>query len=293
MQYHRLALGLVAGSSAANSVNGLLLRSVEAANEWQLVFYRSASLAVSLAIVFVLLHRTRVWAELRRLTGVSIAGGVALSVTNTGFIWSVQHTTVANTMFVLGAIPFFTAILAWLFLGERVARKLWITIGLAMTGVLIMVWDGVGTGSAFGNGMAVLTALGFATYVVILRRGRATDMLPIIVFSGILSASVAAVMVGFDLSVSVRDAGLMIVWGAGLSALVHFLFTFGSRHVQGAELSLMALLEFALAPIWVLLVFDERPTALTLAGGVLVMLAVFAQAGPAFRKTPPTPDAAK
>lgn len=290
MNYHRLALCLVAGSSAANSVNGLLLRSVEAANEWQLVFYRSASLALSLAIVFLLIHRTNAWTELKRLSGVSIAGAVALSVTNTGFIWSVQHTTVANTMFVLGAIPFFTAILAWLFLGERVAGKLWGTIGLAMAGVLIMVGDGIGTGNAFGNAIAVLTAFGFATYVVILRRGRTTDMLPIVVLSGMLSAGVAAAMVQLDLSVPVRDAGLMIVWGAGLSALVHFLFTFGSRHVQGAELSLMALLEFALAPIWVLLVFDERPTALTLVGGTLVMAAVLAQAGPAFRKDRDVPD---
>ena len=290
MNYHRLALCLVAGSSAANSVNGLLLRSVEAANEWQLVFYRSASLALSLAIVFLLIHRTNAWTELKRLSGVSIAGAVALSVTNTGFIWSVQHTTVANTMFVLGAIPFFTAILAWLFLGERVAGKLWGTIGLAMAGVLIMVGDGIGTGNAFGNAIAVLTAFGFATYVVILRRGRTTDMLPIVVLSGMLSAGVAAAMVQLDLSVPVRDAGLMIVWGAGLSALVHFLFTFGSRHVQGAELSLMALLEFALAPIWVLLVFDERPTALTLVGGTLVMAAVLAQAGPAFRKGRDVPD---
>ena len=290
MNYHRLALCLVAGSSAANSVNGLLLRSVEAANEWQLVFYRSASLALSLAIVFLLVHRTNAWTELKRLSGVSIAGGVALSVTNTGFIWSVQHTTVANTMFVLGAIPFFTAILAWLFLGERVAGKLWGTIGLAMAGVLIMVGDGIGTGNAFGNAIAVLTAFGFATYVVILRRGRTTDMLPIVVLSGMLSAGVAAAMVQLDLSVPVRDAGLMIVWGAGLSALVHFLFTFGSRHVQGAELSLMALLEFALAPIWVLVVFDERPTALTLVGGTLVMAAVLAQAGPAFRKDRDVPD---
>ena len=290
MNYHRLALCLVAGSSAANSVNGLLLRSVEAATEWQLVFYRSASLALSLAIVFLLIHRTNAWTELKRLSGVSIAGAVALSVTNTGFIWSVQHTTVANTMFVLGAIPFFTAILAWLFLGERVAGKLWGTIGLAMAGVLIMVGDGIGTGNAFGNAIAVLTAFGFATYVVILRRGRTTDMLPIVVLSGMLSAGVAAAMVQLDLSVPVRDAGLMIVWGAGLSALVHFLFTFGSRHVQGAELSLMALLEFALAPIWVLVVFDERPTALTLVGGTLVMAAVLAQAGPAFRKDRDVPD---
>ena len=115
-------------------------------------------------------------------------------------------------------------------------------------------------------------------------------MLPIVVLSGMLSAGVAAAMVQLDLSVPVRDAGLMIVWGAGLSALVHFLFTFGSRHVQGAELSLMALLEFALAPIWVLLVFDERPTALTLVGGTLVMAAVLAQAGPAFRKDRDVPD---
>lgn len=284
MDYHRLALCLVAGSSAANSVNGLLLRSVDYANEWQLVFYRSASLAASLACVFVLIHRRNVWAELCKLTGASIAGSIALSVTNAGFIWSVQHTTVANTMFVLGAIPFFTALLARMFLGERVSPRLWLAIGAAMVGVLVMVWDGIGTGNAFGNILAVVTAFGFAIYVVILRHGRASDMLPVVVLSGLISASGAALFTEFTLVISFHDAGLMIFWGGILSALVHFLFTFGSRHVQGAELSLMALLEFALAPIWVLLMFSEHPTTLTLVGGALVMAAVFTQAIPSLRR---------
>ena len=189
-------------------------------------------------------------------------------------------------MFVLGAAPFFTAILARIWLGEMIDRRLWATIGLAMGGVVIMVWDGLEDGTLFGNVLAVVTALGFATYVVVLRHGRATNMLPIVILGATFSTVVALALSGFDLRVPWRDAGLMIVWGAGLSALVHLLFTFGARHVQGAELSLMALLEFALAPIWVLVVFSERPSALTLVGGMLVMTAVLNRALAAWRASP-------
>jgi drug/metabolite transporter (DMT)-like permease len=275
---YRLALVLVAAGSSANSVNGLLLRSIEAATEWQLVFYRSASLAVSLTFVYVFIHRRDTARELAKLTRLSLAGSLALSATNIGFIWSVQHTTVANTMFMLGAIPFLTAILARVFLKELVSTRLWCSVTIAMGGVSLMVWDGIGTGTMFGNALALFTAVSFATYIVILRRGRSTDMLPVVVLGAWVSVLISSTMANFNLVISWHDIGLMVVWGGVLSALVHFFFTYGSRHVQGAELSLFALLEFALAPIWVLIVFDERPSDLSLVGGTLVMLAVLAHA---------------
>lgn len=278
MNLRNAALLLVGGSSAANSVNGLLLRSVEDANEWQLVFYRSIALGFTLFCVFLIRHRTGAWREFTRLGWLGLAGAIALSVTNMGFIWSIQHTTVANTMFLLGAVPFFTALLARAVLGERITPVLWIAIIIAMTGVCIMVWDGLGQGTLLGNGFAVLTALGIASYVVILRRGRHMDMVPVIVIGAAISVVVSASFTKFDLAISLHDASLMLFWGGVLSAMVHLLITFGARHVQGAELSLMTLFEFTLAPLWVLLVFAERPSNLTIVGGAMVIIAVVGQA---------------
>ena len=78
----------------------------------------------------------------------------------------------------------------------------------------------------------------------------------------------------FDLAVPLSDFAIAFAWGGIISATVHGLFVWGSRFVQGAELTLVVLLEFILAPVWVWLAFSERPSLLTLVGGVLVLSAV-------------------
>ncbi len=52
------------------------------------------------------------------------------------------------------------------------------------------------------------------------------------------------------------------------------LFVFGARRVTPVETALMGALEVPITPLWVWLVFDEAPTAPTLAGGALVLVAV-------------------
>ena len=71
-----------------------------------------------------------------------------------------------------------------------------------------------------------------------------------------------------------HDGLLCLIWGGGIVTIVHFLFIQGSRHVPGAEIMLITLIEFTLGPIWVWIGFGERPTAMALAGGVLVLAAV-------------------
>ena len=57
---YRLAIFLVVASSAINSVNGLLLRSIESATPWQIIAIRSAALAVALIGVFLVQQRREI-----------------------------------------------------------------------------------------------------------------------------------------------------------------------------------------------------------------------------------------
>jgi drug/metabolite transporter, DME family len=57
------------------------------------------------------------------------------------------------------------------------------------------------------------------------------------------------------------------------------LLSLGARLIPAAEVALISLLEIALGPLWVWLVLSERPSAATLAGGVVVVGAVAVQAG--------------
>ena len=281
--HYRLALLLVIASAVANSANGLILRSMDSAGGWQVIFYRSCFLAGTLSVVFVLQSGWRVQAALWELRAWALLGVVAVAAVNTCFILSMTYTTVANTMFVLSAAPFFTALLGWLVLRETVERGVWIAMCVALTGIGVMLWDGLGAGALLGNALAVLAAFCFGTFVVVLRKGRAVNMLPVVILGTMLGALNAAFMSGWALSISLHDVALLFIWGALLSGVVHVIFAWSSRHVPGAELTLLILIEFILSPMWVWLLAGEEPSRATLIGGALVIASVASRALMSFR----------
>ena len=281
--YYRTALLLVIASSVANSANGLVVRSLESADAWQIVFYRSWFLAGAIAVVFAVQSGGRVRAALRDLRPWMVVGSCMIAAVNTCFILSITHTTVANTMFLLSGAPFFAALLGRLVLGETVERGVWLAMSVALAGMAVMLWDGFGAGTLFGNSLALLAAFCFGAFAVVLRKGRGVNMLPIVVLGAVLGGVSGGVMSGGALAIPLRDAALLFLWGALLSGTVHVIFTWGSRHVPGAELTLLILIEFILSPMWVWLFVDERPSLATLVGGALVLASVASRAIGSFR----------
>ena len=280
---YRLALLLVIASSVGNSGSGLILRSMDSADGWQVVFWRSCFLTLALGTVFVVQSGWRVRAAMRELRPWALLGSLCIASVNTCFILALTLTTVANTMFMMSGAPFFAALLGWLVLGERVERGVWLAMGVALVGMGVMVWDGLGAGTLLGNALAVATAFCFGAFVVILRKGRTTNMLPIVILGTVLAAINAAVLSGWAFSISWHDVALLFLWGALLAGTVHAIFTWASRHVPGAELTLLVLIEFILSPLWVWLVIDEQPSLATLIGGALVMASVASRAIASFR----------
>ena len=283
---YRLALFLVIASAFANSLNGLIVRVIDSATDWQIIFWRSLFLTGGLLTVFVAQYGWRIGGALRELRPWALLGSLAIASVNTFFILSLTHTTVANTMFLLSAAPFFTALLGWLVLGETVERGVWAGMVVALVGIGVMLWDGRGAGTLLGNAFAVATALSFAGFVVVLRKGRAVNMLPVVILGTVLGTVNAAFMCGWALSISLHDAGLLFVWGAIISGAVHAIFTWSSRFVPGAELTLLILIEFVLSPMWVWLVIGETPSNATLIGGALVIASVASRGIASFREQP-------
>ncbi len=270
----RYAVWLIAASSLLISVNGFMLRSIESANEWQVIFGRQAFFTPAILIVLLIRYRTHLLRLFVESGWVGLAAGVCLGLANPTVILAMTHTTVANAMFILGACPLITAVLARIFLREQLSRATLVAIGVAMIGIGIMLADGLGAGSSLGNALALLCALFFSMFVIFLRVGKDRNMLPTSITGGAIGAIVGLAGAGFDYHLTMHDSLLCLIWGGGIVTIVHFLFIQGSRHVPGAEIMLITLIEFTLGPIWVWMGFGERPTAMALAGGVLVLAAV-------------------
>ena len=265
-------------SSVIISFGGLISRSMEAADPNQINFYRSLTFCLLLGLVFVFNHRARSVQNFRKVGWSGIAASGCLTVAGIAFMQALAHTTVANTMFTMAAIPFITAGFAFVFLRERLSALTLITMVAAAAGVALMVVESIGLGSIFGNLMALITALGFSGFAVIVRHNRHIDMMPALILSGVLIVLISAALRYDNLDISWWDIGLCMLWGGVLSGLGNCMFIIASRHLVAGELTLFMLLEFALSPLWVWLVVRETPTHWALAGGVLVIVAVATRA---------------
>lgn len=217
--------------------------------------------------------------RLRRafLTGGRASAGVAvfMAISSGTFMLALSYASVANVLFMQAVAPMLAALLARLFLGERVTRRVQLAMALALAGVGVMV-GGPGAPGWIGVALSVLMTFAFAAVLVIARHSHAVSMAPASCVSQALVVAVAAPFA------TIHDAGaqdllLLVALGVGQIGLGLVLFTAGARLIPAAQTALLSLLEIVLAPVWVWAVFQERPSAATIVGGAIVLLALLVQ----------------
>tara|TARA_B100001142_G_C14318517_1_gene649465 strand:- start:553 stop:1410 length:858 start_codon:yes stop_codon:yes gene_type:complete len=278
----QLAILLMIASSVVISFSGLVVRLLDA-GPLVMNFYRALFLMGAILVLLVLRYRA---AAIVRVIGVGWPGlmaGAMLAGAGITFLQSMTHTTVANTLFVLGGIPFVTSGLAWIFLKEKPSRPTLVTMIIAFFGIVIMIGEGFTIGSAYGNLMALMTTFFFSIYAVIVRFNRQVDMLPAILISTVLIMAMTGLTQRGVLPISKDDLWLCLLWGGVMSGFTSASFIVASRHIIAAELTIFMLLEFALGPVWVWLFVNEIPSTWTLTGGALVIVAVLGRSILEFR----------
>ncbi len=224
---------------------------------------------------------------LRKAGAAGVIGGIGLVAAMGGAILAFQTTTVANAAFVLAASPFLTAILGRLVLGEAVAPRTWGAIALALAGIFLMVREGLAAGALIGNVVALVSALGFATFTVALRWRRVEDSLPSSILGAgfaVIAGALATVQLGQPLVIPAMDLMWCVLMGMVTLSGGMVLYTLGSRVVPSAELTLLSNVEILLAPLLVWLVIGETASANTLVGGAVVLAAILFNAWSGVRR---------
>jgi len=290
----RLAFVLIVCCATLISFDGPMLRAMQAATAWQVNFYRALALLAFATVAIGLRFGFESRAIITGIGARGCAAGALFGLSTIAFVQSMSLTTVANTLFVLGAIPFFTALLARVFLKEKLRAATLLTMAVAALGLVVMVAEGAALGVGAGNALALICAACFAAYTVILRGSRRREMLPVLLVSAVVimaAAGLALALGGDGFQAPARDLVLCLIWGGALGGGAHWCFIIASRHLAAAEITLFLLLELALGPLLVWLLFAEIPSAWTLAGGALIVGAVAARAGVELRGELPSPPA--
>ncbi len=273
---HRRAVLMMVIASICWSTGGLLVRELSIRNPWEIVFWRSLFMALFVAGVLGVMHRTNVVAAVRSVGRPGLLAGLFLAGTFFFFIGSLTRTTVANTFVLMSVSPFLAALAARAFLGEPVRTHTWIAMAIAFAGILVMVGGAVDGGQLVGNVMALCVSICFAAEITVLRKYHATvDMLPMVMIAGLLTLLPAWLIAG-PFAASHRDLAILVFMGCVQLGAGCLLSTAASRSLSATELGLLGLLEPILGPLWVWVLLGEHPGRYALAGGALVLSAVVA-----------------
>lgn len=276
-------VAMVSVGALCLSTSGIVLRHMEAADGWQILFYRSLAYVATVLAFLTIRHGSGVGRSFMRIGRGGLLIVVTLGLGFIGYVFALLMTSVANAMFVISTAPFFAALLAWIVLGERVTPATRLAIVAAMAGVGIMFAGGYAGGRLLGSLVALVPPITFAVMVVVIRRSPAVDMIPAICLAGLVSAAISALMVE-RFAIPVDDLLRCLYLGTFQAGAGFILVSLGARYVPAAGVALFNLTEVVLNPIWVWIGVNEVPELWTLVGGSVVLASVAAHAGAGVRR---------
>ncbi len=261
------------------SFGGLIVKSFEGANLWQILFWRQFFFSVIVAIYLLLTYRKNFFKSFYNSGLPGFIGGIILAIGFAAYVFSMYTTTVANTNFIITTETIFLAVFGYFFLKEKINLITFISIILGMSGVLIILGNSLSiqTSEQFlGNIVAFIMPISFAVLVVIIRKYPNVDMVPAQFTAGV-AAGIIGFLVAGQLSISIHDLFLALMAGFFQIGFGFILITVGSQTTPAAIVGVMMLTESVFGPLWAWLFINEIPPTAVIIGGSIIIFSILFQ----------------
>ena len=246
---------------------------------WQYVFGRGLTIFILLNLYLFFEEGKNFYKNYFKIGLSGVIGGSGLGVAMITFIYSITNTSAAVTLLCLAAMPFFTALLAFLFLKEKISLNVWISIVIATTGLLIMALGNTSEKSLIGFVFGLTASIGFSVFSVSLRWRKETPKFTTVAFAGffcVVFSSIAIITNDLVFFSSSYNGTLFSIHGT-LVCFGLILYSIGSKAIPAAELTLLSLTEVIGGIFWVwlpLFGINEVPTTNTIIGGFFLFVSI-------------------
>ena len=246
---------------------------------WQYIFGRGLTIFILLNLYLYFEEGKDFYKNYFKMGTSGLVGGSGLCVAMICFMFSITNTSAAITLLCLAAMPFFTALLAFLFLKEKISLNVWISIIIASIGIGIMAIGNNSDTSLIGFIFGITSSVGFSVFSVSLRWRKETPKFTTTAFAGFLCVIFASIMIlSNDLVFfsSSYNSSLISLHGT-LVCLGLILYSIGSKAIPAAELTLLSLTEVIGGIFWVwlpLFGINEIPATNTIIGGFFLFISL-------------------
>ena len=261
------------------SFGGIIVKSFEGANLWQILFWRQTFFAIIVAFYLLLSYKKNFFKSFYNSGLAGLIAGFVLSIGFSAYVFAMYNTTVANTNFIITTETIFLAVFGYFFLKEKINLITFISIILGMSGVLLIIGSSLSIQSSeqfIGNIVAFAMPISFAVLVVIIRKYPNVDMIPAQFIAGVFAAIIGYFIAG-KISISLHDLTLAATAGFFQIGFGFILITIGSQTTPSAVVGVLMLTEAVFGPLWAWLFINEIPPMSVLIGGGIIILSILFQ----------------
>ena len=277
----KIAVPVVLFAGILWSFGPLVVRYMDNPNQvpWQYIFGRGLTIFILLNLYLYFEEGLKFYKNYLKMGYSGIIGGTGLGIAMISFIYSITNTSAAITLLCLAAMPFFTALLAFLFLKEKISLNVWISIFIATVGIIIMAFGSSGSNSLIGFIFGMLSSIGFSIFSVTLRWRTETPKFTTVAFSGFFCFVFSSIVLLSTNQVffSTSYNGALFSLHGVLVCMGLILYSIGSKAIPAAELTLLSLTEVIGGIFWVwlpVLGINEVPDSHTIVGGFFLFISL-------------------
>ena len=281
LKNEKIAIPLVLFAGILWSFGPLVVRYMDSPDlvPWQYIFGRGLTIFIILNLYLYFEEGINFYKNYKKVGRSGLIGGSGLGIAMITFIYSITNTSAAVTLLCLAAMPFFTAILAYLFLKEKISINVWVSIFIATVGIIIMAVGNTEKNSLLGFLFGITSSIGFSVFSVSLRWRKETPKFTTVAVAGLFCFIFATIMILITkqnfFSTSYNSSmfslhGTLVCFGL-------ILYSIGSKAIQAAELTLLSLTEVVGGIFWVwlpLFGINEVPTTNTIVGGFFLFISL-------------------
>ena len=191
------------------------------------------------------------------------------------FYFAFTHTSIANAVLTHYTAPIFVALIAPVFLKEKILKTTWLAILISSVGLWFITasGDGISLGESEGRGIiaGVLSGVAYAVLIIVVRWIASKYSALFIVF--VQNVLVAMILLPFVLKMpfTLQSLPYVITMGVVHSTFAPLLYVHGFKSVKASEAAVLGYLEPVGAIILALVILYEVPGLKVLLGGSLIL----------------------
>jgi drug/metabolite transporter (DMT)-like permease len=252
------------------SPDSLLIRLIDI-DIWTTTFLRSIFVGLALLVFMLVLYRGKTLRQFKEMDRYSFLITLFIAATNFFFVASIQNTSVAHTLIIVGAAPVVSAILGLLFIREKVSRQTWITILVVIISLIFVVYDNQKS-TLIGDLYALIVLLLWSSVFIFGRVTRASNTLSAMCISGFIGAIWSYPLADFS-NLSTQQLGLSLLLGCLVGAALSQI-TLAPRFIPAAEVAVFMPLETVFGSLLVWWFLGEYPGLISILAGSTMISAI-------------------